>query len=40
MGQVIGQSPAEEQEIIHLVELSDYPVGRTLDELDVPRSSL
>ena len=34
-----GRSPAEKREIIHLVEHSALPVGRTLDELDVPRSS-
>ena len=33
------RSPAEKQEIIHLVEHSALPVGRTLDELDVPRSN-
>jgi transposase-like protein len=39
VGQVMRRSPAEKQEIIHLVEHSALPVGRTLDELDVPRSS-
>ena len=39
MGQMMRRSPAEKQEIIHLVEHSALPVGRTLDELDVPRSS-
>lgn len=39
MGQVMRRSPAEKREIIHLVEHSALPVGRTLDELDVPRSS-
>ena len=32
-------SQAEKMEIIHLVEHSDLPITRTLDELDVPRSS-
>ena len=32
-------SPAEKMEIIRLVESSSLPVKRTLDELDVPRSS-
>jgi putative transposase len=32
-------SPAEKQEIIRLVEGSALPVKRTLEELDVPRSS-
>jgi putative transposase len=32
-------SPAEKMEIIRLVEESDQPVKRTLDELGVPRSS-
>jgi putative transposase len=31
-------SPAERREIIDLVEHSAMPVGRTLAELDVPRS--
>jgi len=35
----VQRSPAEKQEIIHLVEHSALPVGRTLNELDVPRSS-
>ena len=39
MGQVMRRSAAEKREIIHLVEHSALPVGRTLDELDVPRSS-
>ena len=39
MGQAMRRSPAEKREIIHLVEHSALPVGRTLDELDVPRSS-
>ena len=33
------RSQAEKMEIIHLVEHSDLPITRTLDELDVPRSS-
>lgn len=33
------RSQAEKQEIIHLVEHSELPMKRTLDELDVPRSS-
>jgi len=39
VGQMIRRSPAEKREIVHLVEHSALPVGRTLDELDVPRSS-
>jgi putative transposase len=39
VGQVMRRSPAEKREIIHLVEHSVLPVGRTLVELDVPRSS-
>jgi putative transposase len=39
VGQVMRRSPAEKREIIHLVEHSTLPVGRTLAELDVPRSS-
>ena len=34
-----GGSHAEKMEIIHLVEHSDLPISRTLEELDVPRSS-
>jgi transposase-like protein len=33
------RSQAEKMEIIHLVEHSDLPITRTLEELDVPRSS-
>ena len=29
----------ERMEIIHLVEHSDLPIGKTLEELDVPRST-
>ena len=32
-------SQAEKMEIIRLVEDSDLPVKRTLEELEVPRSS-
>jgi transposase-like protein len=32
-------SQAEKMDIIRLVETSDLPVKRTLEELDVPRSS-
>lgn len=39
MGQMMRRSPAEKREIIDLVEHSALPVGRTLAELDVPRSS-
>jgi transposase-like protein len=35
----VRRSAAEKQEIIHLVEHSALPVGRTLDELDVPCGS-
>ena len=36
---MIRYSPAERLDIIRLVEASDLPVKRTLEELDVPRSS-
>lgn len=36
----VRRSLAEKQEIIHPVEDSALPMGRTLEELDVPRSSL
>jgi transposase InsO family protein len=36
---MIRYSPAEKLEIIRLVEGSDLPVKRTLEELDVPRST-
>jgi len=39
MGQMIRRSPSEKREIIDLVEHSALPVGRTLAELEVPRSS-
>jgi len=39
VGQMMRRSPAEKREIIDLVEHSALPVGRTLAELDVPRSS-
>ena len=39
MGQMMRRSPAEKREIIDLVEHSALPIGRTLAELDVPRSS-
>jgi len=35
----VRRSLAERQEIIHMVERSALPVGRTLDEPDVPHSS-
>ena len=35
----MSRSQAEKMEIIHLVEHSDLPITRTLEELDVPRSS-
>ena len=35
----VRRSPAEKREIIDLVEQSALPIGRTLAELDVPRSS-
>jgi hypothetical protein len=35
----VRRSAAEKCGIIHLVEHSALPVGRTLNELDVPRSS-
>ena len=39
MGQMMRRTPAEKREIINLVEDSALPIGRTLAELDVPRSS-
>jgi transposase-like protein len=36
---MICRSQAEKMEIIHLVEHSDLPITRTLEELDVPHSS-
>jgi hypothetical protein len=38
VGRIMRRSPAEKREIIHLVDHSELPVGRTLSELDVPRS--
>jgi len=38
MGQMMRRSASEKREIIDLVEHSALPVGRTLAELDVPRS--
>ena len=39
MGQMMRRSPAEKREIINRVEHSALPIGRSLAELDVPRSS-
>ena len=39
MGQMMRRSPAEKREIIDLAEHFTLPIGRTLAELDVPRSS-
>jgi len=39
VGQMIRRSAAEKREFIDLVEHSGLPVGRTLAELDVPRSN-
>ena len=39
MGRLIRRSQEEKMEIIHLVEHSSLPVGKTLEELDVPRST-
>ena len=39
MGSLMRRSAAEKREIIDLVEHSQLPVGRTLAELTVPRSS-
>ena len=39
MGRMMRYSQAEKMEIIRLVETSNLPVKRTLEELDVPRSS-
>ena len=39
MERLIRRTPEEKMEIIHLVEHSDLPITRTLEELDVPRSS-
>lgn len=39
MGHMMRRSQAERMEIIHLVEHSDLPISKTLEELDVPRST-
>lgn len=39
MGRLIRRSQEEKMEIIHLVEHSSLPVRKTLEELDVPRST-
>lgn len=39
MGQMMRRSPAEERRIVDLVEHSVLPIGHTLAELDMPRSS-
>lgn len=39
MGRLIRYTSEEKQEIIHLVEHSDLSIKRTLEELDVPRST-
>ena len=39
MGRLIRRSQEEKMEIIHLVEHSSLPVCKTLEELDVPRST-
>jgi hypothetical protein len=39
VGQMIHRSAADKREIIYLVKHSALPIGRTLAELDVPRSS-
>lgn len=39
MGRLIRRSQEEKMELIHLVEHSSLPVGKTLEELDVPRST-
>jgi len=39
VGQKIRRLPAEKREVIDLIEHSALTVGRTLAELDVPRSS-
>ena len=39
MGRLIRRTPEEKLEIIHLVEHSNLSVKRTLEELDVPRST-
>ncbi len=39
MGRLIRRSPEEKLEIIQIVEHADLPIKKTLEELDVPRSS-
>jgi transposase-like protein len=39
VGRLIRRSQEEKMEIIHLVEHSSLPIGKTLEELDVPRST-
>jgi putative transposase len=39
VGRLIRRSQEEKMEIIHLVEHSSLPVRKTLEELDVPRST-
>jgi putative transposase len=39
MGRMIRRSAEEKREIIHLVEYSELPVSKTLEEMDVPRST-
>ena len=39
MGRLIHRSPEEKLEIIHIVEHSELSIKKTLEELDVPRSS-
>ena len=39
MGRMMRRSVEEKREIIHLVEHSELPVKRTLDELGIPRST-
>ncbi len=39
MGGLIRRSPEEKLEIIHIVEHADLSIKKTLEELDVPRSS-
>ncbi len=39
MAGLIRRSPEEKLEIIHLVEHSNLSVKRTLEELDIPRST-
>ena len=39
MGRLIRRSQEEKMEIIHLVEHSSLSIRKTLEELDVPRST-